>query len=176
MKKWITDIVLLRGQAKRICATLNECIEKIALDPFSDTMKQCKRIFMLDDRRIAVLNMVKLFSIMIANLNIQERAVLSLYCRGATVSELAEAMNISQRRVYYKISLAFKKSENALLKLGYDEKRLDAEYSILRSVIGEIKKVKRKKNNLENKIDEKNIQINPNNFLIHSKNYIENVR
>ena len=175
MKKWITDIVLLRGQAKRICATLNECIEKIALDPFSDTMKQCKRIFMLDDRRIAVLNMVKLFSIMIANLNIQERAVLSLYCRGATVSELAEAMNISERRVYYKISLAYKKSEQALNKLGYDAKRLDNEYKILSSVIAEIKKVKPKKNKLSNKKNNRSLAINPNSFSVKNYDFIENV-
>ncbi len=149
MKLWILLIFKLAQPARRLIDKLQEKIERIALDPFGQTERQYERILSLSDKRAAIINLLYMHRMICEKLDSVDATVLELYSRGKTGKEIGEACGETPTQIFIRIRRVVRKAERALVKVGYDEARLEKEYlcfNEIKNVFLRLKIGKRKDN------------------------------
>ena len=145
MKIWVLTIFRLAPKASRLIKSIDERMEKIALDAFGVTSEQYERIIKLNDEKIKIINLAILYKI--CNEQISEREVdaITRYAKGERVSEIAKDYAVSEGAIRKRIRRALPRCAKRIESLGYNEYKLARQYD-------DIDKVARVKEFFEKKL------------------------
>lgn len=139
MKKWILMIFRIGSLLEQLTDRLDRRVERLALDPFGQTARQYERILELIDKKRRLVNLKVMREMLAHELAADDVFLLAKYAFGMSAAQIAELTNRRESTVYKRLRAALTKAEKTLLAAGYDEARLEREYSefpIVKNTVG----------------------------------------
>ena len=129
MRIWILAVFRLASGLSKAIEEHDKKIERISLNPFGVTLKQYEKVIELSDRKIRLVNMKIMYDLLREKLEQHEVYLISKYARGISVAEIALCLEMKTGTVYKRLNRAVEAAEKILSESGYDEARMEREYS-----------------------------------------------
>ena len=127
MKTYVLAIFRLSDRLEKSIDAMDKKIEKIAYNPFGDTIKQYDKILEITDKRMRLINLRVMYELMLRKLDGEETMLIARHALGLSAGEIAESMNGST--VYKRLSRALVRAEKILKEAGFDERRMERDYA-----------------------------------------------
>ena len=131
MKIWVLTIFRLAPKASRLVKSIEERMEKIALDAFGVTSEQYERIIGLNEEKIKIINLAILCKMCADGIGERDSDIMMRYARGESSSDIAPDYGISDGAIRKRIRRALCRCEKILIGAGYGERKLEREYAQL---------------------------------------------
>ena len=147
MKIWVLTIFRLAPKASRLVKSIDERMEKIALDAYGVTSEQYERIINLNEEKIKIINLAILCKMCSEKLAERDYTAVLRYAKGESSGEIALDYGVSDGAIRKRIRRALDRCEKILASAGYGEKRLVREYAGVECVISARNFIERKRHN-----------------------------
>ena len=129
MKTYVLAIFRLSDRLEKSIDAMDKKIEKIAYNPFGDTIKQYDKILEITDKRMRLINLRVMYELMLRKLDGEETMLIARHALGLSAGEIAESMNMNGSTVYKRLSRALVRAEKILKEAGFDERRMERDYA-----------------------------------------------
>lgn len=144
MKLYVLMIFRLSDRLEKTIEAMDKKIERIAYDPFGDTVKQYEKILEISDVRTRLINLKVMYELMIRNLGGDETLLIARHALGLSAGEIAESLNVNAGTVYKRLCRAMRHAEKVLKSAGFDEKRMERDYADVPQVTAAMNMMKRR--------------------------------
>ncbi|MDR0426319.1 MAG: hypothetical protein LBH24_04015 [Clostridiales bacterium] len=114
MKFWIRLLTATADKLDTLIEKEDDAIERVALDVFGNTAAQCREILRLTENKRRLIKLQVLYGRLEAGLPEDAFSLLVRYGRGASLSELADALSIHRQTVYKRLNAACKAAARLL--------------------------------------------------------------
>ena len=129
MKIWVLTIFRLAPKANRLVKSIDERMEKIALDAFGVTSEQYERIINLNDEKIKIINLAILCKTCRDSIIERDYIAIMRYARGESANEIALDSGVSGGAIRKRICRALERCCKSLEQAGFSKSKLDSEYA-----------------------------------------------
>ena len=128
MKLYVLMIFRLNDRLEKTIEAMDKKIERIAYDPFGNTIKQYDAILELTDRRTRLINLKVMYDLLIRELSGEETLLIARHALGFSANEIAESLGMNGSTVYKRLCRAIARAEKLLEDAGFDERRMERDY------------------------------------------------
>lgn len=144
MKLYVLMIFRLNDRLEKTIEAIDRKIERIAYDPFGNTIKQYDAILELTDRRTRLINLKVMYDLMIRELDGEETLLIARHALGFSANEIAESLGMNGSTVYKRLCRAIARAEKILEDAGFDERRMERDYCDVPQVAAAMNMMKRR--------------------------------
>lgn len=144
MKLYVLIIFRLSDRLEKKIEAMDKKIERIAYDPFGNTVRQYEKILEISDARTRLINLKVMYDLLIRELSGEETLLIARHALGLSSGEIAESLGMNGSTVYKRLCKAIRHAEKVLEKAGFDEKRMERDYGDLPQVTAAKNVVKRR--------------------------------
>ena len=134
MKLYVLIIFRLSDRLEKTIEAMDKKIERIAYDPFGNTVRQYEKILEITDVRTRLINLRVMYDLLIRELSGEETLLIARHALGLSSAEIAESLSMKDSTVYKRLRKAIRHAEKTLENAGFDEKRMEREYGNLPQV------------------------------------------
>lgn len=128
MKLYVLMIFRLNDRLEKTIEAMDKKIERIAYNPFGNTIKQYDAILELTDRRTRLINLKVMYDLLIRELSGEETLLIARHALGFSANEIAESLGMNGSTVYKRLCRAIARAEKLLEDAGFDERRMERDY------------------------------------------------
>ncbi|MBQ8882523.1 MAG: hypothetical protein IJY70_03925 [Clostridia bacterium] len=144
MKIWVLAIFRLAPKASRIIKSIENRVEKIALDAFGITSEQYERIINLNDEKRKIINLAILKRAVEKSVKPRDLDALNRYAFGQSADEISQNSGVGGSAIRKRINRAIIACTEEMEKLGYGASKLEREYSDIPALINAKRFIERK--------------------------------